>query len=53
MEDNLSIRRDRMRFTKNTASSRLALLAIVLNVLFFISIYRSVPQFLNSFFFPI
>ena len=40
MEDNLSIRRDRMRFTKNTASSRLALLAIILNVLFFISIYR-------------
>lgn len=32
---------DRMRFTKNTTSSRLALLAIVFNVLFFISIYKS------------
>ena len=32
---------DRMRFTKNTASSRLALLAIVFNVLFFISLYKS------------
>ncbi|MBQ3668718.1 MAG: hypothetical protein II920_05785 [Clostridia bacterium] len=32
---------DRMRFTKNTASSRLAILAIVFNVLYFISIYKS------------
>ncbi len=32
---------DRMRFTKNTTSSRLALLAIVFDVLFFISIYKS------------
>ena len=31
---------DRMRFTKNTTSSRLAILAIVFNVLFFISIYK-------------
>ena len=35
------IRTDRMRFTKNTASSRLALLAIVFNVIYFISLYRS------------
>lgn len=40
MSEELKIRQDRMRFTKNTASSRLALLAIVLNVLFFISIYK-------------
>ena len=32
---------DRMRFTKNTTSSRLAILAIVFDVLFFISIYKS------------
>ena len=32
---------DRMRFTKNTQSSRLALLAILLNVLYFVSIYKS------------
>lgn len=40
MSEELRIKRDRMRFTKNTASSRLALLAIVMNVLFFISIYK-------------
>ena len=38
-EENI-IRRDRMRFTKNTLSSRLALLGIVFNVLFFVSIYK-------------
>ncbi len=32
---------DRMRFTKNTLSSRLALLAIVFDVLFFVSVYKS------------
>ena len=32
---------DRMRYTKNTASSRMALLAIVFDVLFFISLYKS------------
>ena len=36
-----SVRLDRMRFTKNTTSSRLAILAIVFDVLFFISIYKS------------
>ena len=40
MSEERLIRRDRMRFTKNTASSRLALLAILLNVLFFVSIYK-------------
>ena len=40
MEDELKIQQDRMRFTKNTASSRLAILAIIFDVLFFISIYR-------------
>ena len=41
MNDDRSTQLDRMRFTKNTASSRLALLAIVFDVLFFISIYKS------------
>ncbi len=36
-----SVKLDRMRFTKNTTSSRLALLAIVFDVLLFISIYKS------------
>ncbi len=39
-EELTTIQQDRMRFTKNTTSSRLALLAIVFNVLFFISIYK-------------
>ena len=36
-----SVKLDRMRFTKKTTSSRLALLAIVFDVLFFISVYKS------------
>lgn len=32
---------DRMRYTKNTRSSNLALLSIVFNVLYFVSIYAS------------
>lgn len=35
------IRLDRMRYVKNTSSSRLCYLAILLNVLYFISIYKS------------
>ena len=35
------IRLDRMRYTKNTLSSRLTLLAIVFNVLYFVSIYST------------
>ena len=41
MNDELVTRIDRMRYTKNTASSRLALLAIVFDILFFISLYKS------------
>ena len=37
--DNNLIKRDRMRYTKNTASSNLAYLAILFNVLYFVSIY--------------
>lgn len=35
------VKRDRMRYTKNSLSSSLALLAIVFNVLYFVSIYQS------------
>ena len=41
LEDRVFLRKDRMRYIKNTASSRLALLAILFNVLFFVSIYKS------------
>jgi len=41
MDESKRTQLDRMRYTKNTASSRLALLAIVLNVLYFVSIYQS------------
>ena len=41
MIDELTTQTDRMRYTKNTASSRMALLAIVFDVLFFVSIYKS------------
>ena len=41
MNDERTIRLDRMRYTKNTLSSGLALLAILFDVFFFISIYES------------
>ncbi len=44
MNDN-SVRLDRMRFTKNTTSSRLALLAIVFDVFYFVSIYKTNVDF--------
>ena len=40
MMNEKSVRLDRMRFTKNTTSSRLALLAIVFDVLYFVSLYK-------------
>ena len=39
--DDRQIRLDRMRYIKNTSSSRLCYLAILLDVLYFISIYKS------------
>lgn len=36
-----AVKRDRMRYNKNSLSSGLALLAIVFDVLYFVSIYRS------------
>ncbi len=39
--DERTLRLDRMRFTKNKASANLALLAILFDVCFFISIYES------------
>ncbi len=41
MNDERTTRLDRMRFTKNTTSANLALLAIIFNLCFFISIYES------------
>lgn len=39
--DDKQIKKDRLRYTKNTTSSGLAIIAIVLNVLSFVSIYKS------------
>ena len=41
MNEEQSIRLDRMRYTKNSLASGLALLAILFDVFFFISIYES------------
>lgn len=41
IRDDQIIKRDRMRYTKDTVSSGLVLLAIVLDVFYFVSIYRS------------
>lgn len=41
MDDAKQIQMDRMRYTKNTLSSRLVYLAILFDVLFFVSIYES------------
>ena len=40
-EDETFVRNDRLRYEKNTFSSRLAILAIVFNALYFVSIYKS------------
>ncbi|MCR5330392.1 MAG: hypothetical protein K6E62_04290 [Lachnospiraceae bacterium] len=39
--DEKQIRKDRLRYTKNSLSSGLALLAILFNVFFFVNIYKS------------
>ncbi|MBR3307662.1 MAG: hypothetical protein IKI75_10495 [Lachnospiraceae bacterium] len=41
LNDSAYVRADRMRYEKNRLSSNLAILSIVLNGLFFISIYKS------------
>ena len=41
MNDERSVRIDRLRYTKNALASRLAILAILFDVLFFVSIYKS------------
>ena len=41
IRDEQTVKKDRMRYTKDTLSSRLVLLAIVLDALYFVSIYRS------------
>ena len=41
MNDERYIKLDRLRYTKNTTASRLAILAILFDVLFFVSIYKT------------
>ena len=41
MTDDRAIKLDRMQYVKNTESSRLCYLAILLNVLYFVSVYKS------------
>ena len=41
MNEEVYIRKDRMRFTKNTLASTLAIVAIVFDVLYFLNIYKS------------
>ncbi|MBR2718337.1 MAG: hypothetical protein IKB78_03450 [Clostridia bacterium] len=41
LEDKKTIQLDRMRYTKNTFSSSMVYLAILFNVLYFVSIYES------------
>ena len=41
MTDDREIKLDRMRYVKNTDSSRLCYLAILLDVLYFVSVYKS------------
>lgn len=40
MTRNIDIKKDRLRYTKNTASATLAYIAILFNVFYFISIYN-------------
>jgi len=51
--DNKLIARDRMKYKKNSLSSSLALVAIVLNALFFASIYRQVEADIGKYYFNI
>ncbi len=47
-DEERKIRQDRMRFVTNKLSSGLAILAILLNVFYFVSIYRSNANFYYS-----
>lgn len=40
MTTNIDIKKDRLRYTKNTTSASLAYIAILFNVLYFVSIYH-------------
>lgn len=44
IEKSAAVRKDRMRFSKNKLSSNLTYLAIVVNVLYFVSIYKTNVQ---------
>ncbi len=47
--DAATIKKDRMRFSKNKLPSSLAILAILLNVFYFVSIYKSNVRYYYSF----
>ena len=51
MTKNIDIKKDRLRYTKNTASSTLALIAIIFNVLYFISIYDTLEELVGSYYY--
>lgn len=52
MNEELQIKRDRMRFVKNTLCANLAILAIVFDVLYFINIYEAdVTHTVGSFYY--
>ena len=54
MNEERSIRLDRMRFTKNSLSSSLVLVAILFDVFFFINIYKSdINNNVGSFYYQI
>lgn len=40
-QEDAAVRLDRMRYTKNTLSSTLVLIAIIFNVFYFVSVYRT------------
>ena len=54
MNDELYTKRDRMRFTKNSLSSTLVILAILFDVFYFINIYESdVTHVVGNFYYQI
>lgn len=51
MTKNIDIKKDRLRYIKNTASSTLAIIAIVFNVLYFVSIYNKLEADVGGYYY--
>lgn len=49
----IDIKKDRLRYTKNSISSTLAIVAIVFNVLYFVSIYNTLEKDVGFFYYSI